>query len=183
MKRNFNAVIFIFVCSVFSFSCSNATQQPAATNANTAAVVAKANADSPLIASSHGAKNAQNSSGSNGNSSAPRAPMMTGNATAIDTTEFDAEITKAEKDFKAKPKDEAAKKAVAEAYAKRAFALTEAAQYRAAVGDFRKSLKLDPTNQTAQAMHDEIVRIFQQMGRDIPAPGAEPTPLPFKKGA
>jgi tetratricopeptide (TPR) repeat protein len=107
--------------------------------------------------------------------------MMTGNATAIDTTEYDAEIAKAEKNFKAKSKDEAAKTALAEAYAKRAFALTQAAQYRAALGDFRKSLKLNPENAEAKSMHDQIVDIFKSLDREPPTEGAEPTPLPFKK--
>lgn len=164
----------------FAASCSSAPQQT--TNANTAAIVTKANDNSPLIASSHGSKTAQTPPvSSSRNTGSSKAPMMGGNATAIDTAKFDADIKQAEKDFKAKSKDEQAKKALAEAYARRAFALTEVAQYRAALGDFRKSLKLDPTNREAKSMHDEIVRIFESMGREVPAEGAEPTPLPFKK--
>ncbi len=162
----------------FLISCSNAPQQAQISNANTAAIVTKANENSPLIASSHGAKQ---TSTPPANTSGSTAPTMTGNATAIDTTEFDAEIANAEKAFKAKSKDEEAKKALAEAYAKRAFALTGAAQYRPALGDFRKSLKLNPDNAEAKAMHDQIVNIFKSLDREPPAEGAEPTPLPFKK--
>lgn len=175
-------LLLVFSVS-FLISCSNAPQQAQISNANTGAVVTKANENSPLIASSHGAK--QNSTPpantSSSNSGGSTAPMMTGNATAIDTTEYDAEIAKAEKNFKAKSKDEAAKTALAEAYAKRAFALTQAAQYRAALGDFRKSLKLNPENAEAKSMHDQIVDIFKSLDREPPAEGAEPTPLPFKK--
>jgi PBP1b-binding outer membrane lipoprotein LpoB len=171
---------------VFLVSCSNTPQQTAqVSNANTGAVVAKANQDSPLIASSHGARQSSTppATASGTNSGGSSAPMMTGNATAIDTTEFDAEIAKAEKDFKAKSNNETTKKTLAEAYAKRAFALTQAAQYRAALGDFRKSLKLDPSNAEARSMHDQIVDIFKSLNREPPAEGTEPPPLPFKKGA
>jgi tetratricopeptide (TPR) repeat protein len=182
MKKYQITAIFVFICSVFGVSCSNAPQQTQTEHANTAAVVTKADSNSPLIASSHGSKTAQTPPVStSGNTSSSKAPMMGGNATAIDTTKFDADIKQAEKAFRAKSKDEQAKKALAEAYARRAFALTEVAQYRSALGDFRKSLKLDPTNQEAKSMHDEIVRIFESMKREIPAEGAEPTPLPFRK--
>lgn len=167
----------------FLVSCSNAPQPPAqVSNANTGAVVTKANENSPLIASSHGAKTPPATTGGS-NSGGSSAPMMTGNATAIDTTEYDAAIASADKDFKAKPGDETAKKNLADAYAKRAFALTQAAQYRAALGDFRKSLKLNPANAEAQSMHDQIVDIFKSLNREPPAEGAEPSPLPFKKGS
>ncbi|MDQ4123373.1 MAG: tetratricopeptide repeat protein [Acidobacteriota bacterium] len=176
--------LFLIISIGFLVSCSNSPQQAQVSNTNTGAIVTKANENSPLIASSHGAKQSSTppatTSGSNSGSSSA-APVMTGNATAIDTSEYDAAIAKAEKDFKAKSKDETAKKALADAYAKRAFALTQAAQYRAALGDFRKSLKLDPKNEEARAMHDQIVDIFKSLNREPPAEGAEPTPLPFKK--
>lgn len=169
----------------FLAACSNAPQPVQTTsNANSTAVVTKANENSPMIASSHGAAMQTppaNTSGSGSTKSA--APMMTGNASAIDTTEYDADIASAEKAYKAKSNDLTAKTTLAEAYAKRAFALTEAAQYRAALGDFRRSLKLNPANEEAKAMHDQIVDIFKSLNREVPAEGTEPTPLPFKKGA
>lgn len=190
MKKNQYLIIFVFIVSAVAVSCSNAPQQTQQTaNANTA-VITKANNDSPLVASSHGSSQSsiahsadQNQPKSSAPSTESAPPMMGGNAQAIDTTELDAAIAKADKDYKAKPNDEAAKKALANAYAKRAFALTNAAQYRAALGDFRKCLKLDPTNTEAKDMHDQIVSIFESMGREMPAEGQEPTPLPFKKGA
>ncbi len=113
------------------------------------------------------------------NSGAPG--MMTGNATPIDTAQFDSDIAAAEKQFKAKPADAAAKTNLAYAYAARAFALTEAAQYRAALGDFRRALKLNPNDAEAQKMHDQIISIFKSLNRDAPKEGEEPAPLPFKK--
>ena len=98
----------------------------------------------------------------------------------VDVTAMTAKIEKADKDLKAKPEDEKLKKALADAYFERAFALTKAAQYRAALGDFRKGLKLDPDNKEAQSMHDQIIEIFKSIGREPPKEGEEPAPLPLK---
>ena len=102
-------------------------------------------------------------------------------ARPIDVSAMTADIEKAEKNYKANPNDEKAKNALAGAYFKRAFALTEAAQYRAALGDFRKGLKLNPNDQDAKQMHDQIISIFQSIGREPPKEGEEPAPLPFDK--
>jgi tetratricopeptide (TPR) repeat protein len=99
----------------------------------------------------------------------------------IDTSEMNVAIEKAAKEFKQKPNDAAAKTALAEAYFVRATALTEAAQYRSALGDYRRGLKLDPTNTEAKEMQDQIINIFQSLNREPPKEGTEPTPLPFKK--
>lgn len=99
----------------------------------------------------------------------------------IDTTGFDAEIEKAEKNLKTKQTDEAAKKELAEAYVKRGVALTEARQYASALGDYRKALKLDPGNEEAKKWIDQIVGIYESINREYPKEGEEPPPLPFKE--
>lgn len=99
----------------------------------------------------------------------------------IDTSEFDAEIAKAEKNLKAKPKDAAAKKALSEAYVKRGVALTGARQYASALGDYRRTLKLDPNNEEAKNGMDTIIGIYESLNREYPKEGEEPPPLPFKK--
>lgn len=183
-----NALFLILMTAfVFAVGCSTDSQQTetAKTNATAQTNVTKAD-DSPLVASSHRTQStskteskenlAQATPPSNGT-----APMVTGNAQAIDTNEFDQKILKAEKEIKQKPKDEAAKKFLGDAYAERAFALTEAAQYRSALGDFRRALKLDPSNAEAKQMHDQIIKIFKDLGREPPQEGEEPSPLPFKK--
>ncbi|MCS6874637.1 MAG: tetratricopeptide repeat protein [Pyrinomonadaceae bacterium] len=100
-------------------------------------------------------------------------------ARPIDVREMTAEIEKARKEYEKNPKDSQAKQRLAEAYFKRAFALTEAAQYRAALGDFRKGLKLKPDDNEARAMHDRILSIFASLRREPPKEGEEPEPLPF----
>jgi tetratricopeptide (TPR) repeat protein len=130
-----------------------------------------------LVVSSHSTD--QNSSVKANQSSMEQqnSPM----AKPIDVTEMTAKIEKADKDFKAKPDDDKLKKALADAYFERAFALTKAAQYRPALGDFRKGLKLNPEDKEAQSMHDQIIEIFKSIGREPPKEGEEPAPLPFKK--
>ncbi|MET0754192.1 MAG: hypothetical protein ABWZ66_12500 [Pyrinomonadaceae bacterium] len=99
----------------------------------------------------------------------------------IDTSQFDADIAKAEKDLKAKPKDAGAKKALAEAYVKRGVALTEARQYASALGDYRRTLKLDPNDEEAKNGMNQIISIYESLNRDYPKEGEEPPPLPFNK--
>ncbi|HZH34345.1 MAG TPA: hypothetical protein VEX64_05855 [Pyrinomonadaceae bacterium] len=174
-------LIAVFTVSLAALSCDNAaTRQNSSGNSNTAVVVKDDN--SPLLATSHSSRTAPSPPASAGNSNLP-VPVMTGNQQAIDTTELDSAIAAAEKNLKQKPKDEAAKKAMAEAYLQRALALTEAAQYKAALGDYRRVLKNDPENPEAKKWIDQIVGIFKSMKREVPAEGQEPPPLPFKKAS
>ena len=101
---------------------------------------------------------------------------------AFDTSELDSAVAKAEKDLSKKPDDSAAKKALAEAYLKRGIALTDKRQYASALGDYRRTLKYDPSNAEAKEWIEKIVMIYESMGRSYPAEGAEPPPLPVKKG-
>jgi len=98
----------------------------------------------------------------------------------IDTKTFDADIASADKALKSKPNDEALKKALAEAYYKRAVALTEARQYASALGDYRRTLKYDSNNAQAKQWVDQMVSIYDGMGRESPPEGQEPPPLPYK---
>ncbi|HVF29357.1 MAG TPA: tetratricopeptide repeat protein [Pyrinomonadaceae bacterium] len=99
----------------------------------------------------------------------------------VDTRSFDAKIASAEKTYKSKPSDDAAKKELAEAYFERGFALTEARQYASAIGDYRRALKLDPTHEEAKKWIDQILEIYSTIKKQAPAEGEEPAPLPLKK--
>lgn len=101
----------------------------------------------------------------------------------IDTTAFDAAISKAEANYKAKTGDQSRALALAEAYVKRATALTEARQYASALGDYRRALKLDPNNSEAKRWVEEIIAIYDMLKKSYPAEGQEPPPLPFDKKA
>lgn len=101
----------------------------------------------------------------------------------IDTSKFDTAIATAEKEQKAKPSDDAAKKALAQALFDRGFALTEARQYAAALGDYRRALKYDPDHADSKKWIEQIVSIYSMLKKEAPKEGEEPPPLPFKKEA
>lgn len=98
----------------------------------------------------------------------------------IDTTKFDAAVAEAERAVKGKPSDEQVKKAMAQAYFERGFALTEARQYAAALGDYRRALKFDPAHAESTKWIDEIVGIYKMLKKEPPKEGEEPAPLAFK---
>jgi hypothetical protein len=174
--------IAILSFSIFSLiGCNNATQNVAVKNTNTAVVV---NRSQPETVAAHSTEKslppASTSSVNSGNKSgltSTVSPM----ARAIDVSAQTAKIETAEKEHKAKPADEKAKENLAKSYFDRAFLLTEAAQYRAALGDFRKGLKLNPMDAQAKSMHDQIITIFASIKREPPKEGEEPQPMPFNK--
>jgi tetratricopeptide (TPR) repeat protein len=146
-------------------------------NTNSAMPPAPKNNNS-LVVSSHSSTPTTNKNTGNAvNDSSSSSPM----AKPVDISELTAKIEKAEKDYKANPNDTKAKENLATAYFDRAFVLTKAAQYRPALGDFRKGLKLNPNDKEAKDMHDQIIDIFKSIGREPPKEGEEPTPMPFKK--
>lgn len=164
-------IISLSFLALILIGCNSAARQTSpVTNTNTA-VVKSANS---AVVSSHSADAGNNAAMPPNKTSSTESPM----AKPVDVAAMTAEIEKAEKEFKQNPK---AKETLAKAYFARAFALTEAAQYRAALGDFRKGLKLDPDDKDAKEMHDQIISIFKSIGREPPKEGEEPAPLPFKK--
>jgi tetratricopeptide (TPR) repeat protein len=102
-------------------------------------------------------------------------------ARAIDTSSYDKEIVIAAKILKRERHKEASKRKLAAAYAARGFALARAAQYKAALGDLRRCLRLDPNNKRAKGMHDAFIDIYKVLNRKIPEEGKEPQPIPFNK--
>ncbi len=148
-------------------NCSTAAPPTTSTTTNTAVV----KSDNSAVISSHSDDPNKADSKLSNQTSSTESPM----ARAIDVTQFNAEIERAANN----PKD---KKALARAYFKRAFALTEAAQYRSALGDFRRGLNFDPGDAEAKGMHDKIIEIFASINREPPTEGEEPPPLPFDSG-
>jgi tetratricopeptide (TPR) repeat protein len=108
---------------------------------------------------------------------ASSAPAKAGMGEAIDTSGYDARINQLEEQAKKKPDDAALRKLLAQAYLERGNALTQARQYQPALGDYRRTLRYDPNNEEARYWSDTIIGILKQMNREVPAEGAEPTPL------
>lgn len=96
---------------------------------------------------------------------------------AIDTKKFDDAIAAAKKAYEAKTSDEALKKELGSKYFERGVALTAARQYASAIGDFRKTLKYDPSNSDAQQQIKVISSIYDSMNIEGPKPGEEPEPI------
>ncbi|MBS1795221.1 MAG: tetratricopeptide repeat protein [Acidobacteria bacterium] len=170
-------IVILSLSALIFSACGGAatTNQPTgATNAN--ATTAQSN----TMVSSHSKDNPAELQ------TAPRSDTKskwTQGGNPIDTSKFDTEIAAAEKEYKAKPKEEGTKKALATAYVNRALALTDARQYASALGDYRRAQKLDPTNDEANKWIEQIVGIYSSMNKEYPKEGEEPPPLPFNKDA
>jgi len=168
--------LILFIAAALLSACNSAPTRIA--NSNTA------NANRPLRS-----EQMQNSVAHTTESQQPRpantnsASKMGSGGEPIDTAKYDGVIAEAEKAYKAKPNDPAARSNLADAYFDRGFALTDSAarQYAAALGDYRRALKIDPNHEEARKWHDQIVSIFRSLGKEPPKEGEEPAPLPFKK--
>ncbi len=177
--------LFLSLSAIFLAGCAGSTAQLQTTNQppnQSVAQATPAGKRDELSAISHSADNrfqptnipVNDNSAPNSNGAGSVSPM----SRPIDVSAMNADIQKAEKNYEKDSNDAQAKKDLAHAYFIRAFALTEAAQYRAALGDFRKGLKLDPDDEDAKKMHDQILSIFKSIGREPPKEGEEPSPLP-----
>lgn len=128
------------------------------------------NANLPPVSSAHGG----NSTGS-----APVANNA-GSATkqgGLDTAALDAKIEKAEAKAKASGATQSDKLAAAAAYLERGNLYRDAGQpalYKFALGDYRHALRYQPDNAEAREKMNEIVSIYQSMGRPVPDNGNEP---------
>jgi len=176
------ALLSLSIFYIFSLiGCGGNSPQTNAPNTNVAVAV---NRNQPETVAAHSTEkslppmtnNAANPSNKPASTST-ESPM----ARAIDVSMQTAKIEAAEKDYKAESSDAKAKANLAAARFERAFLLTDAAQYRAALGDFRKGLNLNPNDAEAKAMHDRIISIFQSINREPPKEGEEPAPMAFNK--
>ncbi len=102
---------------------------------------------------------------------------ITAEKPSLATPELDTKIEKAENKAKASSASEADKLAAAAAYVERANVYRDAGQpvlYKFALGDYRRALRYQPNNEEARAKMDEIVGIYNSMGRPVPTNGNEP---------
>lgn len=93
----------------------------------------------------------------------------------MDTAALDAKIERAE--AKAKSGAQADKLAAAAALVERGNVYRDAGQpalYKFALGDYRRALRYQPDNSEAREKMNEIVSIYQGMGRPVPENGNEP---------
>jgi hypothetical protein len=127
----------------------------------------------PSVSSAHGG------AGSSTDAMPPATSTTTGGSAKpnIDTAIIDAKIEKAEAKAKAAGATQADKLAAAAAYLERGNVYRDAGNptlYKFALGDYRHALRYQPNNEEARAKMDEIVSIYQSMGRPVPQNGIEP---------
>ena len=138
-------------------AASNSTQSNSANGANTSGVG---------VVSSHGGGAAAPAGSSSGSDLKP----------PVETPELDAKIKSAEAKAKAAGATDADKKAAAAAYFARADFFRDKGMpvlYKFSLADYRRGLRYDPTNRDARDKMDEIVQIYQSMGRPVPELGNE----------
>jgi tetratricopeptide (TPR) repeat protein len=152
----------IVLCSFVLAACGSAPR-PVAENSTSNSSAPFAN-ERPQTAIAHTTENGTPPAATGGGG--PR-------GVAFDTSALDAEIAKAEKSGD--------KNALATAYLKRANELTKNGQYASALGDYRRTVKNDPSNGEAQQWIMQITSIYESMNRPVPKEGEEPPPMPFKK--
>jgi hypothetical protein len=108
--------------------------------------------------------------------SANTSPPSSGSS-GTDTAALDKKVEQAEAKAKAPRATEADKQAAAAAYLERANVFYSAGNptlYKFALRDFRRTLRYDASNQEARAKEQQIVEIYQSMGRPVPTLGNEP---------
>ncbi len=171
-----NKILSLSLLALLVSACGNQTPTTTEKAQQNNINVAVKTSDNTLTVSSRSQGNTQTASVPTGGNQTNASPM----ARAVDVAKLTEEIDKAKAAYDKNQKSDEAKNALAKAYFDRAFILTDAAQYRAAMGDFRKGLKLDPNDEKAQNMYDEIIRIFESIGREPPKEGEEPPPMPVK---
>ena len=139
---------------------SNGAPAQASQTANTQTVVV------PPVSSAHG-------------TTAPTSAAQGANPAekpSLPTPEQDAKIEKAVAKAKAPNATDADKKAAAAAYVERAniyYSAQTPSLYKFALGDFRRALHYDPSNTDARQKMDQIIAIYQSMGRPVPTNGLD----------
>lgn len=166
-------LLMIISAALLSVACGSSEQSKSANGPDampTATVrvpaQTQATGDQPPVSVAHGAP-----------PTASGAPPQAGSSAGPDTSALDKKIEQAESKAKAAKASETDKKAAAAAYVERANVFYNAgipALYKFALRDFRLALRYDPGNEEAASKRDQIVQIYQQMGRPVPDLGNEP---------
>lgn len=159
----------VLAAALFASACGGA---PAVNQNAGAPTSAPPRASDPMSVPSHG------SDRPGANTAAPDGrTKWRQSGTPIDAAKVDADIARAEKDFASAQGSASKKKALADAYFARGELLRDNAQYASALGDYRFTVKHDPSNAKAKERIEEIVGIYNSMNREYPPEGQEPEPL------
>ncbi|HEX8117249.1 MAG TPA: hypothetical protein VF521_08255 [Pyrinomonadaceae bacterium] len=169
MRNHFVAPSLLLAAALLS-ACGNANGPVAARNSNAAA------GNNSQTSIQHGERPASNLGPAAAHGGA-NAGGPASNTPPVATPELDAKVEKAEAKAKAAGASEADKKSAASAYFERADFFRDQGDprlYRFALRDYRIGLRYDPSAKEPRAKMDEIVRIYESMGRPVPDLGNEP---------
>lgn len=180
--RKIALTLFLACSAGFTAGCSaTATNTPTNTpNKNTPTTATKTTtpAEPPTIVSGHGNNVAPPASSKT--NSTPTASDNTGTPsdeeTALIPKPLQDKVVAAEAKAKAPNASAADKVATAKLLIERGNVFYQAGNprlYKYALRDFRRAVKLDPTNAEAISKRDQIVQIYQSMGRPVPTLGED----------
>src|SRR5215204_6142705 len=170
MQKHFAAPPLLLAAALLASCGGDAPPPTAARNANAPSNNSQTSIGHGVSPSSNlGPASSHGGGGASGGAASATAPVA--------TPELDAKVEKAEAKARAAGAGEADKKAAASAYFERADFFRDQGDpklYRFALRDYRIGLRYDPTAKEPRAKMDEIVRIYESMGRPVPDLGNEP---------
>jgi hypothetical protein len=173
-------VYAFLLSSAFIAGCSGLEQNgagPANTNGRQPAQSASGGASPPVSSEPSGlAPGPSVATGHGGAASNRPQTSSSGGDVKIDTSAYDAKIKQAETKAKASNASDADKRMAASAYLERGNVYYTAGQpslYKFALGDFRTVLRYQPDNEEARAKIEQIVEIYNSLGRPVPTNGLE----------
>jgi hypothetical protein len=168
MQKHFVASPLLLAAALLASCGGDAPAPTTARNSNAPANNSQTSIGHGVNASSNLGPASSHGGAASGASSTATAPVA--------TPELDAKIEKAEASARAAGASAADKQAAASAYFERADFFREQGDpklYRFALRDYRIGLRYDPTAKEPRAKMDEIVRIYESMGRPVPDLGNE----------
>jgi len=168
-RRNICCTVALCFVALGLCACGDSTSMPVVTTQNTAST--------NQTTTSQTTTQSAHTPAATTASPKTSASTVAGGGEFVDTSKYDAEIKRLEQQSKKNPADQTTQLALARAYTDRGDQLTGVRQYRSALGDYRRALRLDPNNERARQMSTTIIGILQSMGRDVPPEGQEPPPL------
>jgi tetratricopeptide (TPR) repeat protein len=174
-------LLITLAASAAAAGCSNATPTIVQNSSNTNAAARSGANDRPATAIAHSTENRMPPANPGGAPASGGPGKWSASGDPVDTARFDGTIAAAEQILNSKPDDETAKKNLAQAYHDRGKALTDARQYAAALGDYRRALKYDPNHESSKNWISQIEAIYKMLNKSAPKEGEEPGPLPFNK--
>jgi hypothetical protein len=171
--RNFLSLSALIGATLICGACGS-SEQPKSANGS-AEAIPTATVRAPVQSVPSGA--APSTSIAHGVPPSTNTPPLSAGPSGPDTAALDKKVEEAEAKAKAPKATEGDRQAAAAAYLERGNLFYNAGNpslYKFALRDFRRTLRYDSNNAEARAKQQQIVDIYQSMGRPVPDLGNEP---------